>query len=364
MACPGTGRINLRNNLMNTNQIHNHTVATYKSNLIALNNKIKRAAEISTENLRQVFDDVTSTDHAGALVTYKSVRNTMIKRRRLELPGNPKTAEEFESMIEQTRFSPFFRSMVILSVGFAAIFWSDQMFEKLQECELINFDGTFHVAPKLFFQLFTIFIQVGNHALPAIHVLMTNKSELLYEAVLEKILEMIPNFQPKLAIGDFEKASRNAFRNTFSSIEVSGCLFHYTRAIWKKVKKLELSTTYVRNFHLNKWVRTIMALPMLPKEEIISVYRFLSDTPPVNLTSTEINHFRKLRCYIKREWIERNDFSVYNSIQKTNNCCEVYHKSFKSLIRVKKPNLWSFLEYLERTLIKYDLEYQRMKNGL
>ena len=32
---------------------------------------------------------------------------------------------------------------------------------------------------------------------------MTKKSEPLYEAVLEKILEMIPNFQPKLAIGDF-----------------------------------------------------------------------------------------------------------------------------------------------------------------
>ena len=63
---------------------------------------------------------------------------------------------------------------------------------------------------------------------------MTNKSESLYEAVLEKILEMIPNFQPKLAIGDFEKASRNAFRNTFSSIEVSGCLFHYTREFGKK----------------------------------------------------------------------------------------------------------------------------------
>ena len=63
---------------MNTNQIHNHTIATYKSNLIAFNNRIKRAAEISTENLGQVFDNVTLTDHAGALVTYKSVRNRMI----------------------------------------------------------------------------------------------------------------------------------------------------------------------------------------------------------------------------------------------------------------------------------------------
>ena len=48
----------------------------------------------------------------------------------------------------------------------------------------------------------------------------------------------------------------------------------------------------------------------------------------------------------------------------TNNCCEVYHKSLKSIIRVKRPNLWAFMEFLEKNLKKHDLEYQRKKNGL
>ena len=214
--------------------MHNHIEAAYKSNLVVLNNKLKRAAEISTENLRHVFDDVTSTDQAGALVTYKKVRNTMIKRRRSELPGNSKTPEEFENMIRQTRFSKVFRSMIISTEGYAAIFWSDRMFEYLKDCDYINFDGTFYVVPKLFYQLFSIFIQEGHHAMPTIHVLMSKKAETLYEAVLQKIANMIPHFQPKLAIGDFEKASRNAFRTIFTTIEVSGCLFHYTQAIWKR----------------------------------------------------------------------------------------------------------------------------------
>ena len=184
--------------------------------------------------------------------------------------------------------------MIISTEGHAAIFWSDRMFEYLKDCDLINFDGTFHVVPKLFYQLFTIFIQDGHHAIPAIHVLMSKKAEPLCEAVLQEI----------------------------------------------------------------------MALPMLPKEEIASVYQLLSDTPPIHLNSIEMELFRKLRCYIKKEWIVRNDFSVYNSMQKTNNCCEVYHRSLKSLIRVKKPNIWSFMEYFEKNLIKYDLEHQRLKNGL
>ena len=68
--CQGTGRIDRLLNLLYIKQIHNHTEAAYKSNIIALNNRLKRAAETSTNNLRHVFDDITSTDQAGALVTY------------------------------------------------------------------------------------------------------------------------------------------------------------------------------------------------------------------------------------------------------------------------------------------------------
>ena len=216
------------------------------SSVIVLNNKIKRAAESSTENLREIFDEVTSGDQAGALLSYRSVRNTMVKRGRLELPGNPKTLEQFEIMIKKHVFLPF-RSMVFSLEGFAALFWSDLMFESLKNSDAINFDATFYVVPKLFYQLFTIFLQEGHHALPAIHVLMSKKSESLYDAVLQKVTELMPNFKQKLAVGDYEKASRNSFRKAFDSIEISGCLFHFAKAIWKKLTKVHLSFTYTKN---------------------------------------------------------------------------------------------------------------------
>ena len=168
---------------------------------------------------------------------------------------------------------------------------------------------------------------------------MSKKSESLYEAVLKKIADMMPDFQPKLAVGDYEKAPRNAFRTIFTSIDISGCLFHYSKAIWKKVKKLQLSSSYIKNPELNKWIRFVMTLPMLPKEEIVAAYQLLTDMSLSNLNQIEIGLLRKLKSYIKREWIQRNDFSIYGSIQTTNNCCEVYHKSLKSSIRVKKPNI-------------------------
>ena len=56
-------------NLFYLTQNHCHTEEAYKSKLIALNNKIKRAAENSTDSLRQVFDQVTASDEAGIIQT-------------------------------------------------------------------------------------------------------------------------------------------------------------------------------------------------------------------------------------------------------------------------------------------------------
>ena len=66
IECRGFGRINNECNFFYLTQNHCHTEEAYKSKLIALNNKIKRAAENSTDSLRQVFDQVTASDEAGA----------------------------------------------------------------------------------------------------------------------------------------------------------------------------------------------------------------------------------------------------------------------------------------------------------
>ena len=364
IECPGFGKISLENNLFYLNKNHCHSEEAYQSDIITLNNKIKRAAETTTENLRAVFDNVTSKDEAGASITYQRVRNTMLKRRRVEIPGNPKTPQEFEKMLVQTRFVSNFRGMVTIPEGFAAIFASDLMLTTLKRTKNINFDGTFHVVPKLFYQLFTIFIQEGHHALPAVHVLMSQKNESLYLAVLRKIVEIVP-FYPELAIGDYERAPRNALRAIFPNLNVSGCLFHYSKAIWKKVNKLDLCSSYKRNSNLNNWIRLMMSLPLLPQDDILPVFQTLvGDTFSLDLKPTEENPLIQLITYMKKEWIKRNDLSVYHAIQKINNCCESYHKELKSIIRIKRPNIWSFMESLEKILIKYDLEYTRLLNGL
>ena len=84
----------------------------------------------------------------------------------------------------------------------AAVFYSEQMSTFLAEITNVQFDGTFFTVPEQFFQLWTIFVSVGRHSLPAIHCLMSSKSQDLYKAVLEKIANEVPLFLPLAKMSD------------------------------------------------------------------------------------------------------------------------------------------------------------------
>ena len=63
-----------------------------------------------------------------------------------------------------------------------------------------------------------------EHFFPCVHVLMSRKTVSLYKAVIEKILEIEPEFMPDFAVGDYEAASRKAFQAIVPAINVVGCL--------------------------------------------------------------------------------------------------------------------------------------------
>ena len=191
----------------------------------------------------------------------------------------------------------------------------------------IQFNATFKVVPRLFYQLLTIFIHFRGHTLPALHILMTRKTERLYEAVLITIRRLIPEFNPAFAIGDFEEASRNALESIIPSITIIGCWFHFTKAIFEKVQKLGLSKLYKQNQFFSIWIRRIMALPLLPEEDILPVYLSMA-RPSNDLNDTEKELVNKFRNYFSRTWlIGKINLSVFIYENATNNGAESYHKS-------------------------------------
>ena len=136
----------------------------------------------------------------------------MQKKKKL-LPLLPKDIQDFCQLIVETPYSHLYKAGVSVNGGSAVILASDFMLEKIKGAEQIQFGGTFFTVPRIFYQLFTIFITFNRHSIPAIHILMENKTKELYFTVIMKLSEIIPDFRPKIAISDFEKAPRNVSKN-------------------------------------------------------------------------------------------------------------------------------------------------------
>ena len=105
--------------------------------------------------------------------------------RRMLQPKIPPIASEFCAMLPTTAFGDCYKFSVTCGNQTAVVFFSDKMNDFLTEVMNIQFDGTFFALHVQFFQLWTLFVAVGRHTLPAIHCLMTAKNQVLYQAILE-----------------------------------------------------------------------------------------------------------------------------------------------------------------------------------
>ena len=201
-----------------------------------------------------------------------------------------------------------------------------------------------------------------NVRLP-LHIFMTNKSEKLYKAVITTVQQLIPTFNPTFAIGDFELAPKNSFTEVFPHITIIGCWFHYTKAIYDKVKKVGLSKLYKRNQNFRAYIRKLMGLPLLPEEDILPVFLSL-EIPSVDLLYPEKEMIRRFRMYFTKTWMNGHcSFSVLYHKNATNNGAESYHKTINTYIKVSHPNIWNFMLYLNNIISDFDFELQRLKEG-
>ena len=95
----------------------------------------------------------------------------------------------------------------------------------------ISMDGTFGTAPRLFRQLFTVNAFVGDRLLPAIYVLMTEKTTASYitvfQALKARCLAKGYNWDPQSIISDFESGLIPAVSQEFPAARHKGCLFHF-----------------------------------------------------------------------------------------------------------------------------------------
>ena len=160
-------------------------------------------------------------------------------------------------------------------------------------------------------------------------------------------------------MSDFEIPLRKALKKGFTECILQGCFFHYCKAIWAKIKKLNL-------------FKKILRLNTILLAFILKVYSFVkSDRREIYCNKISKfceslgNNYPKLNKYFIKYWknLQIFDFTTLddNKIKnRTNNICEFFHSKLNHEISHYHPKCAYLLNELKRITIKYYNDYIKL----
>ncbi len=80
--------------------------------------------------------------------------------------------------------------------------------------------------------------------------------------------QLPPDIRVSAITADFEAAMWRAVAQVLPHVQMLGCVFHFTQAVWRKIQALGLQESYYRKNATYDFCKKLVALPFLPKEYI------------------------------------------------------------------------------------------------
>jgi len=78
------------------------------------------------------------------------------------------------------------------------------------------------------------------------YCLVENHNQVVYDRMFNEVQRMIILGSPEGILLDFESAAINAFRSAFPNATVTGCYFHLTQSVMRKVNEIGMNEGYER----------------------------------------------------------------------------------------------------------------------
>lgn len=244
----------------------------------------------------------------------------------------------------------------------------EALLDGLARADIWIADGTFSVVPSLFFQLYSIHFQFGEGINPVgLYCLLRNKTNEAYTRMLTALHNLIPAASPHKILIDFERAAITAFENAYPLAVVTGCYFHLTQCVLRKVNEIGMKTAYENDDDVRSSVRCLAALAFVPVGDVGEAFDILADNMPPHDHMNELVSFfehtyirgRRLRgrnatfgpaLFTVDTWNQRD--SAIDGIARTTNSVEGWHHGLQTLFHCHHPTMWTFLDGLKQDMQK------------
>ena len=212
-------------------------------------------------------------------------------------------------------------------------------------------DGTFKVAPSLFYQLYTIHVLDSSKIIPCVYAFLPNKQKVTYLHLFQELVNINPRCDPKSFLIDFEEAARQAIEETFPNITVKGCFFHFSQSIYRRVQAAGLQSKYQNEDEFSIKIRMIPALAFLPINNVVEAFETLEEVMPAEaqpiLDYFEYTSIGRLRRRNRRApWFPISMWNMHERVildlPRTNNSIEGWHNHIQANVAAHHPNMEIF----------------------
>ncbi|XP_077297552.1 aminopeptidase N-like [Arctopsyche grandis] len=271
------------------------------------------------------------------------------------------------------------------------MFTTRKNLEFLKSCQSILMDGTFKTAPPLFTQLYSIHgtrlegtDQKPGKAVPLIFCLLPDKSGTTYNRLFSQLKMYIQDWEPNRVMMDFERAAINAVQNQWPNAQVTGCFFHLSQSIYRKIQELGLTEFYDNQENAIKF-KMVLALAFVPPENVVESWeellqilnpwlleqeREIQQKVDDFLIYFEVNYIGKIIANVRREprvasidiWNVRD--RIIHNYGKTDNEVEGFHMKVGYTIGAQFPNLWKFLKALQGLQAETEKLVEELNSGV
>ena len=209
----------------------------------------------------------------------------------------------------------------------------------------------------LYSQLFTVHGNYKGVIVPLVFALLSSKAFAtyfeLFNVIRYHVVRLGAVLNRSVIMSDFESGLIAVVRTQFPNSLHSGCHFHFTQAVWRKVQELGLSILYSSSEHseVTKFVQLCMALPFIPIYEVEHQFNIcVSVLNTVN--STDFHTLASFITYFRSTWINGMfPLSMWNQFQhdhqhRTNDQIESWHSSLQTKLP-NKPNIFVLIRALK-----------------